>query len=268
MPESVERFVIVQRTNESCVTPRCCPGAHSVAFQQRRQAAGVHARACAQCGHVTRTLSLGFAKCCRCHKLISPLVPSAMLCSVAARYVCRTVAARASHAASAKVSLRPLLLRTSSSAISRALPNSRTMATNVSTQYGTTFPAIPRAHGIAKVSVGAGAAPSAAGHPRTIVQFLTKEALAAAAGTGLAAADAEREATIVQYRSVDGGEARVVLVAAGSAKKQDVGAVQKATTAAGTSGCGASERRVSPRNPAECHVWRGLAWAERSCVVG
>jgi len=88
--------------------------------------------------------------------------------------------------------------------------------------YKATFPAIPRANGVAAVTV-AGAAPEGT----TVVHFLTKEEIAGNF-TGAAAADAEKESVNVVYE----GGARVVYASIGAAKSVNLGSVKGAATAA------------------------------------
>jgi hypothetical protein len=99
--------------------------------------------------------------------------------------------------------------------------------------WASAFPAVPRATGTAAFTVGPDAPAGAAGTARTIVEFRAKEDAVAGAAGALAAADAGRESVSVSYRTVDGGDVRVVSVTAGKKGKIDAAAVQKATTAAG-----------------------------------
>lgn len=133
--------------------------------------------------------------------------------------------------------LTAMLLRASKSLLRVAVPIQRlalrptSVSTSVfakmsSSQYATTFPAVPRKDGIAKVSFGPGATEGEI----TVIQFVTKEA--SAGGAGLAAKDAEKDPVQVTYGRVGGADARILSCSIGPAAKVDGNSLRKAASAA------------------------------------
>jgi hypothetical protein len=96
--------------------------------------------------------------------------------------------------------------------------------------YGKTFPAL-RSKAIARVTVGA-SAPGAPAAERTVVYFRPKEDASSASPStpsSLADKDLARDSVTVRYETVDGKEARVLLVSTAPAPKVDAAGLRAAT---------------------------------------
>jgi hypothetical protein len=105
--------------------------------------------------------------------------------SIAARFACTRLPTRARTVIAAATAARTSTLpaRALATKVRAALPTAHAHQTNIKmadTQYGTVFPAVPRANGIAKVVVGA----STKGADATRVAFHTKDEIKAAVGGG------------------------------------------------------------------------------------
>lgn len=97
-------------------------------------------------------------------------------------------------------------------------------------RYAASLPiTIPRVHGMGRISSGA---PGPFSAEVTLVRLVTKEAAVGAAGGGLKAADAEREAVQCAYSAGDGGLEQRTLTSAFGKGKVTLESVRKAAAAA------------------------------------